>query len=196
MNIQKTIYDNFLFKIFIPPIASFILKLLSWKVDEKAPTIPKYVLICAPHTSNWDFVIAILINFKFELNAYLMVKNNVAIGPIKSLIKWIGMIPIDRTKSNNTVDQVIDIFNKREKFIIGVPPSGTRSKVKKWKTGFYHIAKGAKVPIVLSSLNYKTKEAKFITTFFPIENTEKGIEKIQSYYKGVRGKYPEKQLVG
>ena len=108
--------------------------------------------------------------------------------PFAAALRWLGGIPIDRSKSHNVVEQSIQAFHKLEKLIMVVPPEGTRKKVSYWKTGFYHIAQGANVPIVLGFLDYRRKVGGIGPTFHPTGHIEKDLQMIQAFYAAVTGK--------
>lgn len=103
-------------------------------------------------------------------------------------MKWLGGIPVDRSEAQNFVQQAIDAFDQSDEMVIGVAPEGTRSRVEKWKTGFYHIAAGAKVPIVPGYLDYDKKEAGFLESFVPGGDIDKDILAIKAAYGTIQGK--------
>lgn len=158
------------------------------------PSESKYVLIAAPHTSNWDFPLMIAMAFMMRFEIFWMGKDTLFKGPAGPIMRWFGGLPIDRRKDNNVVQHSIDAFHEQERLIIVVPPEGTRSRVSEWKSGFYHIAWGANVPIGLSFLDFSRKVGGFGPTFHPTGNVEEDIAEIKSFYKNIKGKYPEKSL--
>ena len=109
-------------------------------------------------------------------------------------MKWLGILPIDRSKSNNLVELTIQQFNSSDKLIIIVPPSGTRNKVAYWKTGFYYIACGAGVPIALGFIDYGKKTGGIGPLFYPTGDIDKDMKEIRKFYADIKGKYPEKQI--
>ena len=129
-----------------------------WRIEVDLPNLPKFVLIGAPHTSNWDFIIAMATLFALGIKISWMGKHTIFRWPFIGILEWLGGVPIDRTvQSGGSVNQIIEAFNNHDKFVIGILPEGTRAKVSKWKSGFYHIARGAKVPIVLVRFDYDQK---------------------------------------
>ncbi len=174
-------------------LSRFILyTLLGWKTVGSFPkNIKKYVLIAAPHTHWVDFPLAIAIKWAEGLPANYIGKESLFKPPFGFIFRWLGGAPVDRSKNNNKVDAIIDIFNSRDKFILGISPEGTRKKVTKWKTGFYYIAKGANVPIVMAALDFKNKEVKISKPYFPTESMEKDLKFFYNYFDGVEGKIPE-----
>ena len=197
---ENTIHDSFILKYFISPLSKIVLKILGWKIkDEIIKEYPsKYVLLVVPHTSAWDFFYALLFIFSKKLRIFVMLKST-AVKPLwAKLFLWLGVVPIDRSKANNTVDQIVEHFGKHKKFAIMIPPAGTRSTVEKWKSGFYYIAKGANIPIILGYGDYKRKDLGILSIFNPTGNIEENIKKIQTIYKKkhIVPKHPENyQLV-
>ena len=168
------------------------LGLLRWKLRGDWPRdIDKFVLVAAPHTSNWDGLAMLSMGSYYRASIKWMGKKSLTTGPFGWLIKMIGCVPVDRSKSTSLVDQMVQAFEEREKMALLVPPEGTRGSVKEWKTGFYHIAVAAKVPIVLSALDYGTKSGGVVGVFYPTGDYEADLPVIMSYYAGIKGKYPE-----
>jgi len=186
--VQYTIFDTPLIKTLIRWLSLFILKISGWRIEGCLPEIPKIVLIAAPHTSNWDFPITLFIAFAVKAKIYWMGKDALFRFPFGTLFKWLGGIPVDRSRSNNIVDQMIRRFSDNDRLIVTIPPSGTRKKVMKWKTGFYYIARGADVPIVLAYLDYRRKEGGFGPVFIPTGDIESDMKEIRAFYSGIHGK--------
>jgi 1-acyl-sn-glycerol-3-phosphate acyltransferase len=175
-------------------LSRFILFVLGWKTQKPSLHVPKYVMIAAPHTSNWDFFYTMLVAFAVDIKVYAMGKKSLTEGPFGKLMLWCGIIPIDRAKSNNVVAQTIETFNGADELIIIIPPSGTRNKVQYWKTGFYHIAHGAGVPIGLGFIDYGRKIGGIGPFVTPTGDIEKDMMGIKAFYAGIKGKHPEKQM--
>ncbi len=173
--------------------ARFILfKILGWKLDGDFPKSPKkYVVIAAPHTSWVDFPIAILARMSSGIMINFIGKASLFKGPFGFLFRALGGTPVDRSKSNNLVDAIIDMFNSKDSFKLGLSPEGTRKKVSQWKTGFYYIAKGANVPIVMATLDFENKTIKISEPYYPTENKEKDFDLFRAFYHNVKGKNPE-----
>jgi len=151
------------------------------------------VLIGAPHTSNWDFILMLLAMLILRLEVHWMGKDSLFAFPFGGFMKWLGGIPIDRSSNHNTVDQIIMQFEQHDELIVLVPPEGTRSKVEKWKTGFYHIANGADVPILLGFIDAGKKEMGFGPMYQPTGDIEKDLPEIQAFYKTKQAIHPELQ---
>lgn len=168
-------------------IAILILKLIGWKAIGKEIKNPRFVLIGAPHTSNWDFPIMLLIVLKLRLSVYWMGKHTLFSFPFGSLMRWLGGIPINRSKSHNVVNEIVTQFEQHENLIILIPPEGTRRKVKEWKTGFYHIANNAEVPILLGYIDGAKKEAGIADFFHPGGDVEFDMKEIRAFYANKKG---------
>lgn len=167
-------------------------KIMGWKFDGNFPSyLKKYVVIAAPHTSWQDFPVAIMARNASGEKINFIGKDSLFKGPFGWFFKSLGGAPVDRSKSNNLVDAIVDIFNSREQFRLGLSPEGTRKKVDKWKTGFYYIAKGANVPIVMATLDFGKKQIKISEPFYTTDDKEKDFEYFHSFYEGVEGKKPE-----
>tara|TARA_B110000003_G_scaffold53347_1_gene53122 strand:- start:73751 stop:74290 length:540 start_codon:yes stop_codon:yes gene_type:complete len=174
-------------------ISKFIFtSILGWKLAGNFPKqLKKYVIIAAPHTSWQDFPIAILARNSSKTKINFIGKNSLFIGPSGFVFSLLGGTPVDRSKRTNMVDAIVDIFNSKEEFRLAISPEGTRKKVSAWKTGFYYIAKGAKVPIVMAALDFENKQIKISKPYDTTESKEKDFEYFNSFYKGVKGKHPE-----
>ncbi|MGB2225485.1 MAG: 1-acyl-sn-glycerol-3-phosphate acyltransferase [Polaribacter sp.] len=169
--------------------ARFILStILGWKMDELPTDIKKYVIIAAPHTSWVDFPIAMLYRVATGVMVHYVGKDSLFKGPFGFLFRKLGGFPVDRSSNNNTVDFIVSKFNASENFKLGLSPEGTRKKVDKWKTGFYFIAKGAGVPVVMATLDFGNKYIKVSEPFYPTSNKDKDFEFMRGFFKNVKGK--------
>ena len=175
-------------------ICRFILfKILGWKIEGSFPTgLKKYLIIVAPHTHWHDFPIAILIKYATGLKSNFIGKATLFKPPFGVFFRALGGRPVNRSKSTNFVDSIVNIYNEHDEFIISLSPEGTRKKVDKWKTGFYYIAKGAGVPIVCGALDYEHKTMKIRKEVFHLSNDmDADIKELLSFFEGVKGKVPE-----
>lgn len=159
-----------------------ILKLTGWKAVGEEIGNPRFVLIAAPHTSNWDFLLMLLVVLKLRLELYWMGKNSLFPFGIGWLMRWLGGISIDRAKSHNVVNETVRQYRENESLVILIPPEGTRSKVTTWKSGFYHIANNANVPIMMGYIDAATKEAGLADLFHPTGNLKQDIREIRAFY--------------
>nr|WP_314862850.1 lysophospholipid acyltransferase family protein [uncultured Undibacterium sp.] len=172
-------------------VSAMILRLLGWRVDGTAANVQKCVLIAAPHTSNWDFPIALMICFVLRLDVYWMGKASLFPPVLGAIMRWLGGIPVDRSQSGNLVQGTIDAFTRSDKLLVIVPPEGTRDKVTRWKTGFYYIAVGADVPLGLAYVDFKEKIGGVGKIFYPCGNIEEDMILIKQFYANFSGKNPQ-----
>ncbi|GLU45445.1 lysophospholipid acyltransferase family protein [Allomuricauda sp. NBRC 101325] len=173
-------------------IARFIYyKLLGWKLNGTFPNLDKCVVIVVPHTHWLDFFLGLLIRKVIKQEINYIGKKSLFKPPFGWFFRWTGGAPVDRSKNSNTVDAVVQIFNERKVFRFALAPEGTRKKVDKLKTGFYHIAQKANVPIVMVAFDFGKKEIKIGKPFFTSDDPASDFEKIHDFYKGVKGKIPE-----
>jgi 1-acyl-sn-glycerol-3-phosphate acyltransferase len=163
-----------------------------WKIEGGIPSdVKKCVLIAAPHTSNWDFVFGIGALVDFGLDVKYLAKKELFKFPFKKMFVDLGGVPVDRTKSTSMVDAMIELIKSKDEIIVMIPPEGTRKRVEKWKSGFYHVAYGAGVPIMFGYLDYKNKVAGIGPAFYPTGNKDEDFKKMGEFYKDKTGRYPE-----
>lgn len=178
--------------------ARLLLRLTGWNPVPLGafPIKPrKCVVIVAPHTSNWDFVIGVLYRSALGLNrARYLGKKELFTPWFGWFFRWLGGTPVDRHSSSNVVEQVVEIFNRHDDFILALSPEGTRKKVDRLRTGFYQIAIQAGVPIVMAALDFANKQVIFSEPFYPTGNMEEDFAHIINFFRPVKGKYPEKGL--
>ena len=140
-------------------------------------------MVAAPHTSNWDFFYGMLFVFKIRLRNFRAIgKDSLTNNPLGFIAKWLGILPIDRSKSQNTVTKIAMMMKDFDDIVIAIAPEGTRKKVNTWKTGFYHIAQEANIPILLAYIDRKKKLIGFIKEFVPTGNIETDIANIRNIY--------------
>ncbi len=177
-------------------IARFYFWLIGWKTANKLPPqVDKYVMIGAPHTSNWDFPITIAALSIMGVKVNYLAKKELFRFPLGIIMRGLGGIPVDRSRSTGMVDAMIGEFGKHDRLVLLVPPEGTRGYVKEWKSGFYRVAAGAGVPIVLAYLDYGRKEAGLEKAFYPTGDYEKDLPLIQGFYRTVQARFPEHSSV-
>ena len=186
-----TVFDTPVVKHFFHGLALFFLKVLGWRREGHFPRGQKCVLIAAPHTSNWDLFYTLCLAFAFQIKPYWMGKDALFRFPFGGVLRWLGGISIDRSKANNMVSQSIQAFRENDDLVLIVPPEGTRQRVRYWKTGFYYIALGAKVPIIMGFMDYKRKAGGFGPVFTPTGNIEADMKAIRAFYANIHGKHPE-----
>jgi len=189
---HRTVFESRFFSGLFRALSIVFLKLAGWRRVGCVPDLPKYVMIGAHHTSNWDAPISVAILFSFRIKAYWLMKNTAFRWPFRGLLLWLGAIPVDRTKSADVVGQMAGEMKKRAEMVLLLAPEGTRKKVTRWKSGFYHIARGAGVPVVLAFLDYRQKEGGLGPIFSPTGNFEADMAEILKFYSTVTGKRPER----
>lgn len=177
-------------------IARFVLWVSGWKLSDEAVPMPdKAVIIGAPHTSNWDFIFFLAFKWQGGLKVRFMGKKALFRVPFGWFMRGVGGIPIDRTSSHNIVDQMSKAFIDNEKLLLVVAPSATRSRRDYWKSGFYHIALAADVPVYLAWIDYKTKTGCFGTPIRLTGDPKVDMGRIRDHYSDKRGRRPEKESI-
>jgi len=171
--------------------ANMLLALFGWRAVGALPDNPKGVLVVAPHTSNWDFLVLLLLAVALGIKTTWMGKHTLFRPPFGWLMRRLGGLPINRTTSHNVVEQAIQSFRSRDRLILAVLPEGTRKRTAYWKSGFYHIANGAHVPLILGFADYKRKVGGIGPAFMPSGDIEADMAVIRDFYNGMVGKRPE-----
>jgi len=168
------------------------LAVTGWKVAGSVPDLPKFVLVLAPHTSNWDlpFILAVMYGLGLKINWFG--KKELFPWPIGGVFKRLGGIPIDRSSRYNVVQQTAQTIREREQIVMGIAPEGTRSQSGHWRTGFYYIANLAQVPIVFGYLDYARKVGGLGPVMHTTGNIEADMKVIREFYSGITAKYPHK----
>ncbi|NNE04187.1 MAG: acyltransferase [Xanthomonadales bacterium] len=174
-------------------ISRWIYKLLGWTTEVEYPDTKKYVLIVAPHTSNWDFPLGMLAARILRLKVHYLGKHTLFEGPFGWFFKYLGGIPVRRDKVHNMSQQMAQRFAEADELVLAIAPEGTRKKTRHWKMGFYHIARAAQVPIVMAYLDYGNKKVRMGGAFYPGEDMQETLETVRAFFVGVQGRYPDKQ---
>lgn len=168
------------------------LSFLGWKVKGDMPNAPKVVAIAFPHTSNWDFIVGLSVMLATGLKGSWIGKEEMFNSPLGGIWKKLGGIPIVRGKKLGAVEQQINAMNAAEKMFLLLEPEGTRGAADKWKTGFYHIAMGANVPIQPITWDYPSKTVEFLPLFHPTGDLDADVKTLMIMGKDAKGKFPEK----
>ena len=174
-------------------LAHYILRLIGWRTHVVRPHTSRYVIIGAPHTSNWDFGLMLLLMAAEQLPIRFMGKDSLFRGPLGPVMRSLGGIPVNRRERTNLVDQIAAKFEEYDELIIGLAPEGTRRKTQYWKTGFYYIALKVKVPIAMAYLDYGNRVIGVGPNFMPSGDLRADFEIIREFYTGVIGKNPKRQ---
>ena len=174
-------------------IAKNILKLAGWRLGIVLPNEKKFMLIGAPHTSNWDFPLTILTFWTLDRKIKWVGKIQMFCGPLHYLFTALGGIPVDRNSSHGFIEQIADKIKQSDEMVLTIAPEGTRSKTQYWKSGFYHIAMAADIPICLGYIDYQTKKIGFEKLIYPTGNIETDMKLIAEFYSHIKGKHPANQ---
>ena len=173
-------------------LARLLLALTGWKSQGERPAARRFVLIAAPHTSNWDLLYFLAFSAVFGVKPSFMAKHTLFRWPMGPVMRLLGGIPIRRYRRENVVDQMAETLRESEDLALTVPAEGTRSYSDHWKSGFYHIARKAEVPIVLSFLDYERKIGGFGPEIVPTGDIRADMKVIRDFYDGKKGRFPEK----
>ena len=173
-------------------LARAFLRVTGWAPEGERPSAPRFVLIAAPHTSNWDLAYLLALAELYDLRISWMGKHQIFRWPAGSLFRALGGIPIRRHERADRVGAMAREFAERERFALVVPAEATRSWAAHWKSGFYHIARRADVPIVMGFLDYRRRRGGFGPALVASGDVAKDMEQIRSFYADKTGKYPEK----
>ncbi|MEP7134736.1 MAG: lysophospholipid acyltransferase family protein [Chloroflexota bacterium] len=192
---KTTIFNTPVLSTLFHVLTKIIMRLLGWRVEGTLPDLPKYVLIGAPHTSNWDFVLFLGIIFTLRANVKFMGKAELFRNPVGWFFYYCGGVPVDRKKSTGLVEQMVDACNKADRFILTIAPEGTRHQVSDWKRGFYHIARNAGIPIVMAVVDGKKKTVRVGQVFQPTEDMEADMKAIKGYFEGAVGINPRRKYI-
>ncbi len=171
----------------------FCFFLTGWKTIGKLPEVKKYILIVAPHTSNMDFFVGLAARHILNFKSHYLAKKSLFDNPFVGwFLRLTGGYPVDRSRKMKMTDQVVELYNQHEEFVVTITPEGTRSYVPEWKTGFYRIAVNAGLPILLVGFDYSRKVVELKELFYPTDDMGKDMEHILSYYRTIKGRHPEK----
>ena len=163
--------------------ARWIFQRLGWRIEGALPNHKKFVVIGAYHTSNWDFFVAMGVMFALDLQGSWIAKHTIFRWPLSPLLQACGGEPVKRSEHQGLVQRAIELFEEHDKFVFAITPEGTRSKVDRWKTGFYHIAMGARVVIVPAYFDYPGRIVGFGEPFQPTGDVERDMATLHQFYK-------------
>jgi 1-acyl-sn-glycerol-3-phosphate acyltransferase len=163
-------------------LASLGLRSAGWKFETERPALKKYVCIAAPHTSNWDGLLLVAVGQALGIPMAFMIKDDWVKGPMAPLMRRMGAIAINRSRASNVVDQMIEEFGRRDELVLVIPPEGTRKRTETWKSGFYHIARGANVPVVPGYLDFARKRAGLGAPITMTGDVKADMDKIRGFY--------------
>jgi 1-acyl-sn-glycerol-3-phosphate acyltransferase len=172
-------------------LSKIILKIIRWRVDGSLPTDQKkYVLIVAPHTSNWDFFLFVLTVSVLGLQPSVLIKDTIFIGPLGWFLRYCGAIPVNRRQAGSLVTYISGIYEEREEFVLIITPEGTRSPNANWKRGFHHVARAAEVPILVVYVDSAVRTIGIEGLMVPSEDVDGDIQKLKTFFDGKKGLKP------
>lgn len=189
---NKTIFDTPVIQPLLQGASILLLKILGWKCEGSIKGSERCVVIAAPHTSNWDFFYTLLIAFAFRKKMFWMGKDSLFKKPFDPVVRWMGGIPVNRTRASNLVEETIRCFRENRELCIVIAPEGTRGRVIHWKTGFYRIACGAGVPILPAYLDYRKKRGGFGALIYPTGDIDADMISIRKFFSDKTGKNADK----
>jgi 1-acyl-sn-glycerol-3-phosphate acyltransferase len=165
------------------PLPSVLLRLGGWKFEGPTPPEKKYVMLAVPHTTNWDGVLLVLLTQSIGLQIQWMVKDSWVKGALGPALRGLGAVGIDRSRARNTVEQMVEQFRVRDEFVLAIPPEGTRRYAETWKSGFYRIALGAKVPVVPGYLDFGRRRAGLGPAILMTGEVRSDMDAIRAFYR-------------
>jgi len=171
-------------------LGGLYLRLSGWRVEGRLPDAPKAVVIAAPHTSNWDLPLMLAVAYVLGIRPAWLGKRELFRWPFGWLMRRLGGLPVDRGTRQNLVQQAIDRFDAVDRLLLVIPPSGTRGRATHWRSGFYHIARGARVPIVCGFLDYRRKVGGIGPAFTPSGDLAADMGELRAFYADITGRFP------
>ena len=169
-------------------LGRMLLRLMRWRIEGEIPDVPRLVIAVAPHTSNWDFAVGMSTMFALDLKLSFLAKHTLFRGPFGSVMRWMGGVPVDRTRPHGVVGEAIESFTGTRPRVLAIAPQGTRSPVARFRSGFLNIARGARVPIVLAALDYDARQVRLGPLLEPAADGEAQLAEIELYFATVRGR--------
>jgi len=173
-------------------LGRLLLGLLRWKIRGELPRLPKVVLVVAPHTSNWDWIVGMSAALSLDLDAHWLGKHTLFEGRLRRPLLWLGGIPVNRSRPEGVIEQVVEVCNRHRQFLLGIAPEGTRKPVEHWKTGCWRIASAAGMPLLPVAIDYRLREIVIYAPFQTGCDMEADMERLASGFTAEMAKYPEK----
>lgn len=167
-----------------------VLGLLGWRVEGEIPNLARFVIAVAPHTSNWDFVVGAATMFALDLRISFIGKHTLFRGPFAAVLRWMGGVPVDRSSPHGVVAESVAAFVRLEARVLAIAPEGTRKRVARFRTGFLHIARGARVPVLLAALDWEARCVRMGPLIEPGEDVEADRARIERHFACIRGRNP------
>lgn len=172
-------------------IARLAMRLTGWRFEGEFPNLPQFVVIVAPHTSNWDFFVGVMAMFAIGFRGTFLGKDTLFRWPTGAVMRWLGGVPVDRASPHNVVQQTIDYFHSRPQMLLALSPEGTRKKLPAWRTGFWYVAKGAGVPIVPAAFDYPARRIRIFAPVTPGADIDADIARLRAHFNAKMALHPE-----
>ncbi|MDG1494761.1 MAG: lysophospholipid acyltransferase family protein [Porticoccaceae bacterium] len=188
---RYTLFSTPLLSPFLRALSKVILKIIGWRVDGTLPPDQKkYVLVVAPHTSNWDFFLFVLTVSVLRLQPSVLIKDSLFIGPLGWFLRYCGAIPVNRRQAGSLVTYISSIYEAREEFVLIITPEGTRSPNANWKRGFHHVAKAAEVPILVVYVDSAVRTIGIEGLMQPSDDIEADMQQLKTFFDKKKGLKP------
>jgi len=171
-------------------LATTLLNISGWKIEGEIPNEPKMVMIGAPHTSNWDFILGLLTVWKLELEMHWVGKHTIFIPPFRRLFAFFGGIPVNRSEPGTLFRDILNHFERNDSFLLAMSPEGTRQKVSRWKPGFHRIAQMAGVPVLPAGIDFATKTVQFGTIFQLTDDFDADVIELNKFFNQFTPRHP------
>jgi 1-acyl-sn-glycerol-3-phosphate acyltransferase len=175
-------------------LGRMLLRAMRWRIEGVIPNMRKFVIIVAPHTSNWDFVVGVAAKWALGLGVLFLGKNTLFRFPFGAAMRALGGMPVDRATSHDVVQGIVQEFERRDRMILALAPEGTRKRVERWRTGFYHAAHGARVPILPVALNWGKRAIEIGSLFTTTGDLEHDVRELQDRFAGIKGRKPKPEM--
>lgn len=168
-----------------------VLRMFGWRVEGELPSLPRFVIVAAPHTSAWDFPLGVFARGAMGLQAGFLGKAALFRGPAGWFMRWMGGTPVDRSAAHGVVAETVRIIKAADRFVLALAPEGTRKRVTEWRSGFIHVARGAGIPVVLAVFDYGNRVVRMGPTLWMTDDPRADMARVQERFRGVRGARPE-----
>jgi 1-acyl-sn-glycerol-3-phosphate acyltransferase len=184
---MRTIYNTPVVTHLLRLVAKLGLRLTGWKLESPGDIKPPMVLIGAPHTSNWDCLLLVVLALELRVTVCWLGKHTLFRWPLGGFMRWVGGIPVNRTERSNQVERTAQFLRDHPDILLCVTPEGTRRKVERWKSGFYYISYLSGAPMLLTAIDADARYVRMPGTFVPTGDAEREIPAIQQLYRGYTG---------
>jgi 1-acyl-sn-glycerol-3-phosphate acyltransferase len=189
----RTFYDLSAVVAVLRIVSGAALRLRGWRVEGQRPDAPRFVVVAAPHTSAWDVPLMLAAALQVGIRLHWLGASYYFKRPVAGLLRWLGGVPIERGRTASRVQTTAELMAAYDRIGVAISPEGSRKLVPHWKTGFYHLAVAAEVPLVLTSLDHRHKRATIGPVLMPTGDIEADLVDVRAFYEGVEGRYPDQQ---